>query len=138
MKSVVQVIVILFVLGGLSYALLRWLGSGGPDPDSQVQTPAQQALALAESRGCVACHSLDGARGIGPSWQGSWGTQRRFADGTSAVVDAAYLREAMLAPAARVVESFDNVMLPTGFTDAEIALITDFIRSLQPAAVQAE
>lgn len=137
MKSLVQVIIILFALGGLSYGLLRWLGSG-PAADPQTLTPAQQALALAESRGCVACHSLDGARGIGPSWLGSWGAQRRFVDGSTAAVDADYLREAMQAPAARVVEGFDNVMLPTGFTDAELALMTAFIRDLQLPATQSE
>lgn len=135
MKSVVQVILILFALGGLSYGLLHWLGSG-PGAAPQTLSPAQQALALAEARGCVACHSLDGARGIGPSWRGSWGAQRRFADGSTAVVDADYLREAMQEPAARVVEGFDNVMLPTGFTDAELALMTAFIRDLQPLTTQ--
>lgn len=133
MKSVVQVILILFVLGGLSYGGLRWLGNRAGVPATD-QTPAQRALALAGSRGCLACHSLDGTRGIGPSWLGSWGAQRRFVDGSEAVVDAAYLRESMLAPAARVVDSYDNVMLPTGFTDAEVALMTDFIRELQPGA----
>lgn len=133
MKSLVQVMAILVALAGLSYGVLRWSNSG-PGLAPQDQTPTRQARALAESRGCLACHSLDGARAIGPSWLGSWGAQRRFVDGSTAVVDAAYLREAMLAPAARIVESFDNVMLPTGFTDAEIELMTGFIRDLQPMA----
>lgn len=132
MKSVVQVISILFVLAGLSYGFLRWLNSSaGLAP--RVLTAAEQALELAASRGCLACHSLDGSRGIGPSWLGNWGMERRFLDGSSAVVDADYLRESMLDPAARVVEGYDNVMLPTGFTEAEIDLMTGFIRDLQPA-----
>lgn len=131
MKLFISVITILVGIGGLSYAGLSWLGSGAQGV-APADTPAQQALALAESRGCPACHSLDGARGIGPSWLGSWGTTRTFADGSSALVDAGYLREAMLEPAARVVEGYDNVMLPTGFTDAELELMISFIRDLQP------
>ncbi len=135
MKSVIQVIAVVFGIGALSYGVLRWLNSGsGGVP--QVLAPAEQALALAESRGCLACHSLEGKAGIGPSWLGSWGMQRRFVDGSTAVVDEAYLRESMLAPAARVVEGYDNVMLPTGFTDAEIDLMTGFIRGLQSQAAE--
>jgi cytochrome c oxidase subunit II len=131
MKMFIQVILVLLGMGALSVGLLRWLGST-PEPAAGVPTLTQQALLLAESRGCVACHSLDGSPGIGPSWLGSWGTQRRFVDGSMTVVDAAYLRESMLAPAARVVEGFDNVMLPTMFTAAEVELLTTFIRDLQP------
>ncbi|MGA0806189.1 MAG: hypothetical protein ACO3PV_06710 [Pseudohongiellaceae bacterium] len=134
MKLFTQVTLLLLVLGGSAYGVLRWLAGAAAVP-AQVQTPAQQAQALAAARGCLACHSLDGSAGIGPSWSGSWGAQRRFVDGSSARVDAAYLRESMLAPAARVVEGYDNVMLPTGFTDAEIELVTDLIRALGPSAV---
>jgi len=135
MKMFVQVIIVLSGITALSVGLLRWLNSGeGQSLDGM--TPVQQARRLAESRGCLACHSLDGARGIGPSWLGSWGAERRFKDGSTAEVDAAYLREAMLAPAARIVEGYDNVMLPTGFTPEELELMISFIRDLQPGAGQ--
>jgi cytochrome c oxidase subunit 2 len=137
MKLVIQVIAVVVGIGALSYGVLRWLNSGsGGVP--QVLSPAERALALAESRGCLACHSLEGNPGIGPSWLSSWGTQRRFVDGSTAVVDEAYMRESMLAPAVRVVEGYDNVMLPTGFTDAEIELMTGFIRNLQPQTAASE
>lgn len=123
--------------GGLLYGALRWLNAAAEEA-ARPQTPQRQAQLLAESRGCVACHSLDGRPGVGPSWAGIWGARRRFADGSSAVVDTAYLREAMLEPAARVVEGYDKVMLPAGFTEAEVALMTDFIRSLSPVGNNAD
>jgi cytochrome c551/c552 len=131
-KIFLQASVALLLLAALSYGGLRWLGDGAVS-GGQDLSPMQQAQRLVEARGCPACHSLDGKAGIGPSWLGSWGAQRQFVGGGSSVVDAAYLREAMLEPAARVVQGFDNIMLPTGFTDAEVGLVTQFIRELAVA-----
>lgn len=129
MKLFILVTAVLVSGLGLSYGTLRWLNDRA-ELQAVPATPQAQARRLAETRGCLACHSLDGKRGIGPSWQGSWGMSRRFTDGGEAIVDAAYLREAMQQPALRIVEGYDNVMLPTGFTEAELQLITDFIESL--------
>lgn len=132
MKLFILVTAVLLSGLGLSYGALRWLNDRA-ELQAQPATPAAQARQLAETRGCLACHSLDGSRGIGPSWQGSWGAPRRFTDGSETVVDAAYLRESMQQPALRIVEGHDNVMLPAGFTEAELQLMVDFIRSLGAA-----
>lgn len=128
-KLFVWLCVLLLGGGGLVYGGLHWLNATAGDRVAAA-TPQAQARQLVEARGCLACHALEPAPGIGPSWAGSWGAERRFADGSSALVDAAYLREAMLDPAARIVEGYDKVMLPTGFTEAELALVIDFIRGL--------
>ena len=57
---------------------------------------AAQGKALALSKGCVGCHSVDGSVGVGPSWKGLYGSVQTFSDGSSARVDDAFLREEIL------------------------------------------
>ena len=67
--------------------------------------------------GCVSCHRTDPAATIptiGPSlWQLA-GRVERFADGTSATVDEAYLRESMTDPDARTVAGFERGLMTAG------------------------
>ncbi len=39
---------------------------------------------LAQVKGCVACHSIDGAPGVGPTWKGLFGRTETLADGSTA------------------------------------------------------
>lgn len=130
MKFPLQLAAIVLGSGLLVYWLLNWLGGQGEPVDPASLTPEARGLALVEARGCVACHSLDGRAGIGPSWAAAWGAQRRLADGRVVSVDEDYLRRAMADPAAELVEGFDPVMLPAAFTEAELADVVALIRSL--------
>jgi len=53
-----------------------------------------------ERKGCVACHRIDGSAGVGPSFVGLWGTTVALSDGSTRVVDAAYVEDSLLSPAA--------------------------------------
>lgn len=130
MKMFTLVLAVLAVGAALSFATLSWLNSTDSG-EARILSPNEQALKLIQGRGCTACHTLDGSKGIGPTWLGAWGARRTFTDGSSALVDADYLRLAMQNPSAQIVQGFDNLMLPTAFTDAEIILVTDLIKSLQ-------
>ena len=78
--------------------------------------------------GCLACHSLDGVRGVGPSWQGMYGRTESLADGSSIVADDAYLRESISDPNAKLVEGYPPVMAAYPFNDDDVdALIAYFI-----------
>lgn len=84
------------------------------------------------TKGCVACHSLDGTVGTGPSWQGIYMKTHEFTDGTSATADENYLRESILVPGAKVVKGYANQM-PTyqgQLKDREMAALITFIKSL--------
>lgn len=120
------------VLGGglLVYFLLSWAGGFSSPVDPATLSPEERGLALVQSRGCTACHSLDGRRGIGPSWFASWGAERQLKDGRSVIVDEDYLRRAMTDPAAELVEGYDPVMLPAAFTEAELQDVLALIRGL--------
>jgi cytochrome c oxidase subunit 2 len=88
---------------------------------------------LYEEKGCKACHSLDGAPGIGPSWKGVFGEQVELADGTKVLGDEAYITESIKEPNAKIVKGYpENGMPQLGLKDSEIADIVEFIKTLTP------
>ena len=81
--------------------------------------------------GCAACHSLSGAKGVGPALNGIYGKEETMSDGTTITVDDNYIRESIMDPTAKVVQGFGPVM-PTfagQFEDAETDALIDFIKS---------
>lgn len=81
--------------------------------------------------GCSACHSLDGSKGVGPSFKGLYGRQESITGGTSVMVDENYIMESIYDPQAKIVAGFAGAM-PTfkGQIDAEgIQGIIAFIKA---------
>jgi cytochrome c oxidase subunit 2 len=108
----------------------EWLAgaaSGGDMP------PAEFGATVYTKRGCNACHSVDGAAGIGPTWKGLFGASRTFAAGGSATADEAYIRNSVLDPASQVVAGFPPVMPSYKgiLSDREIEGITAYIQTLK-------
>lgn len=91
---------------------------------------AEQGRALAQSKGCVACHSVDGSPGVGPSWKNLFGHTSTFVDGATAKVDDAYLRTEIREPQARVVKGFAPIMPRMPLSDDEVDALIAYIRSL--------
>ncbi|SDJ52220.1 cytochrome c oxidase subunit 2 [Ferrimonas sediminum] len=117
--------------------------SGQPDtapispPPPQPKEPAApdtelDGATLAQTKGCIACHSLDGRAGIGPSWLGLAGSERTLADGRVVVADDAYLRRAMLEPAAELVQGYQPLMPPMPLSDDEVQALIDYMKQLSP------
>lgn len=118
----------------------RWLagqstfGGGAPSGASGAPggpaEPGKLGRLLAQQKGCVACHSVDGSRGVGPSWKGLYGSTEALEGGGTARVDDAYLRQAINAPQATVVRGYPPVMPPAGLSDAELAAVIDYIKTV--------
>ena len=99
------------------------------------EDPVDRGAIWAEQFGCLACHSKDGTVIVGPSWLGIFGEQGELADGTSVLVDEAYLRESIIDPNAKLVAGFQPNIMPQNFSEvlseAQINDIIAFIESLQ-------
>lgn len=89
---------------------------------------AAQGKAIAQSRGCVACHSIDGKPGVGPTWKGLYGKTEALVDGASVKVDDAYLKESILQPSAKVVQGYAPVMPAGAMNDQEVAAVIAYIK----------
>jgi cytochrome c oxidase subunit 2 len=59
---------------------------------------------------CLSCHSIDGSKSVGPSWQGLFNSERKLVDGTTVKADEAYLKESIENPGAKVAQGFGNTM----------------------------
>ncbi len=83
--------------------------------------------------GCNACHSTDGTTLVGPTWQGLYGTEEELEDGTSALVDEAYVVESVKEPNARITKGFTAGLMPAtlGVTDDEILHIIEYMKTLR-------
>jgi hypothetical protein len=91
--------------------------------------------ALAESLGCIACHSTDGTTEgkVGPTWRNLYLSTRTFADGTTDVADDVYLREKILDPMRRRV-STTPVEMPSYrgvLSEPQLESVVLFIKSLR-------
>ncbi|HJV95002.1 MAG TPA: cytochrome c oxidase subunit II [Albitalea sp.] len=90
---------------------------------------AAQGAALAQSKGCIACHSVDGSTRVGPTWKGLFGKTETMADGSTAHVDEDYLKTFIREPSARVVKGFTPIMPKIELTDAEMDALVAYIRA---------
>jgi cytochrome c oxidase subunit 2 len=87
---------------------------------------------LYKKQACVGCHSLDGTTMSGPSWKGLYNSSRSIEGGGSVTADDNYLRESIVAPAAKVVSGFAPQM-PGNYKDLldddDIAALIEFIKA---------
>ena len=94
-------------------------------------TPEGRGERLVVQHGCAACHSIDGRKGLGPTWQNLFGSQVKLTDGSTVTADEAYLTESILNPTLKVVKGFQPSMPAFSFTAEEIADIIAYIQTLK-------
>jgi cytochrome c oxidase subunit II len=115
----------------------RALSSGGrpteaTDRDAVVPM-AVRGSDVAVRHACVACHTLDGQRTLGPTWRSLYLSQVLLTDGRTIVADEAYLTKSMMEPGADIVTGYQNAM-PTyeGTLDqGEVAALVELIKSVR-------
>jgi cytochrome c oxidase subunit II len=111
---------------GQIIGFLRAGGAEAPKPDGAV---------LAKEKGCLACHSLDGSAGVGPTFKGLYNSRVTVLENNRALTvtaDDAYLRESIRSPAAKVVKGFQPVMPPfADLKDDEVTALVEFIEGVR-------
>ena len=105
-----------------------WLKSAATPKDIPLPKLGEQ---LYTQRGCQSCHSLDGSRKVGPTFQGLYGKENhQMADGSALTVDENYLRESILKPEAKIVQGYQNLMpgAYSNLTERQLTGLIEFIK----------
>jgi len=113
--------------------------------EQQAEAERQEAMAAADeggevsaSRGeqlytqyaCNTCHSLDGTRLVGPTWQELFGSERELEDGSTVTADEDYLYESIVEPGTHVVAGYPNVMQSYDYlSESELQSLVEFIKA---------
>lgn len=113
------------------------------DYESWLSQPVKDASGLtdlradgenaARKRECLACHTVDGQRHVGPTWAGLYGLWITMNDGRRVLADEEYLTRLMMEPNADVVDGYKSVM-PSYFgllPQPEVAAMVEYIKSLR-------
>ena len=100
-----------------------------PPPAPEETHPGYKVL---DANLCLACHSIDGQPGIGPTFKGLYGRTEKLRDGTTVTVNDAFIREKLRHPEAKVVAgTFEQEMPKPDLTDEEIEEIIEYIQTLK-------
>jgi cytochrome c oxidase subunit 2 len=103
-------------------------------PASQPKMPQDPAIALADKKSCLTCHSLDGTVMVGPAFNHLYGRDANVAvNGKEMAVhrDDVYLKESILNPSAQIVKGYPAAMPVIPMTDHELTQLIDLIKRLQ-------
>jgi cytochrome c oxidase subunit 2 len=114
-----------------------WYASGPVKIDSTVTSkPGAEGKLLTEQKGCIACHSADGTKIVGPSYKGIFGhktTVETNGKDREITVDEAYLKKAILDPNADIVKGFPKGSMPdykAMLNDEQVGKIIEYIKTL--------
>lgn len=100
---------------------------------------AERGEQLYTQNACQTCHSIDGTRLVGPSFQGLFGSERTFNDGSTRVADEAYITQSIREPSSQVVEGYQNAMVPYDYlSEGEVQSLIEFIKTLSDQSASEE
>jgi mono/diheme cytochrome c family protein len=104
-----------------------------PPPQPPTGGDAAHGKTLYTSLGCIGCHTLNGAKGAGPTFKGLAGSQVKLSDGTTVTADDAYLLESIRDPDKQVVAGYtkgimSSVIKPGQVSAADAADLIAFIK----------
>jgi cytochrome c oxidase subunit II len=99
--------------------------------DSASMTPEEAGGMLFEAFRCDSCHIPAGG-GTGPPLVGLFGQDATFADGSSVAFDAAYVRESLLEPKAKISKGYEPVMpsYKGQLDESQIGQLSAYLQSL--------
>jgi cytochrome c oxidase subunit 2 len=104
---------------------------------ASVESPSASGLRIMKNIGCIACHSLDGSKLVGPTFKGLYGHTATVITGGNerqVTVDDEYIKRSIYDPNADIVKGFNKgLMLPYEgqLTDSDIAQIIEYLKTIK-------
>ena len=95
---------------------------------------ALPGIQLYQVKGCVACHSTDGSRRVGPTFKGLLGKSEevvKAGKGATVVVDEAFLQDYIEDPNVIQIKGYPPIMPKVSMTNEELTALVDYIKSLR-------
>jgi len=99
--------------------------------------PDPEGLTLLKNTGCIACHSLDGTKLVGPSFKGFYGKKHVvIEDGAEKEIEVndEYIHTSIVDPNKQVVKGFGKGLMQsykTILTEDQIKQMTDYLKTLK-------
>jgi cytochrome c oxidase subunit II len=96
-----------------------------------------EGLVLIRMKGCTGCHTIDGAKAIGPTFKGLYNSKVSVIIGGAdqeVVADELFIRRAILDPANKVVKGFNGGVMKSYrgvVKNDEIKKITEYLKTLK-------
>ena len=135
-EGVLAIVVVVALGASLFLFTGESLGNETTDTTAPIDFDADSAARgqlLAESKGCLQCHTVDGIPGSGPTWKGLAESSRPLTTGESVIADDTYLFNSITDPTLQVVQGFDAIMPPDyaeTLSGDEITDLINYIKSL--------
>lgn len=110
----------------------EWYGE-----DLSTADPAVAGLQVIQALGCIACHSLDGSRLVGPSFKGVYGSEREVIgeDGSKSkiIADENYIKNSIYFPNSQVVDTYPKVMISyeQSINEEQLQQIYAYLKSIK-------
>jgi len=98
--------------------------------------PDEPGLILLRNTGCLACHSIDGSKLVGPSFKGLYGSQRNIIAGNTertVTADESYISKAIYDPDSEIVSGFNKGLMKsyTGtLPESDLSIIIGYLKTL--------
>jgi cytochrome c oxidase subunit 2 len=99
--------------------------------------PEPDGYLLLRNTGCIACHSLDGAKLVGPSFKGLYGTERAIISGNeqvNVIANDEYIINSINDPDVKIVVGFNKGLMKSYrdiLKNEDIKIIIDYLKTLK-------
>jgi cytochrome c oxidase subunit 2 len=103
---------------------------------AEASTPGAEGLAVMKNQGCIACHSSDGSKIVGPSYLNLYGQKQvviRDGKEVSVTVDDEYIKRAIYDPDIEIVKGYSKGLMQSykdALKDSDISKIIEYLKSL--------
>jgi len=104
---------------------------------TEMSPEAQEGLTLMRQKGCIACHSLDGTKLVGPSYKGIYGHEVTIIENgeeKTVMVDDEYIKNSIYNPNDQIVKGYNPGLMQSyenQLTDAQVNKIIEYLKTLK-------